>query len=465
MSIDPDRHPPTRRTLLKAGGALAAAGPTSLGLVPGATSAPQARGQAVDPQPQGDPDPASFVQKSQPLPAPRVVLPTDDLPPPRGPRLRVAAITTAYFRYSHADDIITRFIEGYAVVGRTHMPHVEVVGLEIEQRPETDIGRALAARYGIPLFDTPAAALTLGGEALAVDGVLLVAEHGDYPHNAKGQHLYPRRRLFGEIVEVFRRSGRSVPVYNDKHFAYDWADAEWMYGQSRALGFALMAGSSVPVAWRRPPLALRPGVVLDGALALGFGGLEVYGFHTLELLQSFVERRRGGEVGIRAVQCFEGAATWDAARRGRWRVDLLRTALGHVPRSPGGELPRELERADPEAVVFLVEYSDGFQAAAYLSRGLAAEFGFAAAVGGMAEPIGTWCELNKPQRDHFSFLCNHIEVMFRTRRPSYPVERTLLVTGALAALVDSHAEGGRRVETPHLAALGYTPAPERTYPR
>ena len=242
---------------------------------------------------------ASFVLKSQTLPEPRVILPTDALPPPRGPKLRIAAITTAYFKYSHADDIITKFIEGYAILGRTHQPHASVVSLAIEQFPASDIGRGLAARYGIPIFDTPAAALGLGGPGgtLAVDGVILVGEHGEYPFNAKGQELYPRCRLFEEIIKVFRRSGRSVPVYNDKHFSYDWPSAAWMYDQSRALGFPMMAGSSVPVAWRRPPLALRPGIVLEGALALGFGGLEVYGFHTLELLQAFVERRRGGEVG------------------------------------------------------------------------------------------------------------------------------------------------------------------------
>jgi hypothetical protein len=124
----------------------------------------------------------------------------------------------------------------------------------------------------------------------------------------------------------------------------------------------------------------------------------------------------------------------------------------------------ELRRLDPNAVVFLIEYSDGFRAAAYVSRGLVEEFAFAAAVRGRSEPVGTWCELNKPQRDHFSFLCNHIEVMFRTGRSSYPVERTYLVTGALAALIDSHVEGGRRLATPHLSELGYTPAPDWTEP-
>jgi hypothetical protein len=457
----------TRRRILRAGAAIALAGRAGLD-ARSTQAAPEqdtARDRADENEGAGETG-ASFLLKSQSLPEPRVILPTDSLAPPRGRKLRIAAITTAYFRYSHADDIITKFIEGYAIVGRTHQPHAEVVSLAIEQFPSSDIGRGLAARYGIPLCDTPAAALGVNGrgDALAVDGVLLVGEHGDYPFNAKGQHLYPRRRLFEEIVKVFRRSGRSVPVYNDKHFSYDWPSALWMYDQSRSLGFPMMAGSSVPVAWRRPPLAFRPGIELEGALALGFSGLEVYGFHTLELLQTFVERRRGGEVGIRAVQCLEGRAAWEAGRQGAWRVDLVREALGRVPRLRSGDVPRDLESADPGAVVFLVEYSDGFAAAAYLSRGLAAEFGFAAAVRGRSEPVGTWCELNKPQRDHFSFLCNHIEVMFRTGRPSYPVERTLLVTGALAALVDSHAAGGRRIATPHLATLGYTPAPELTFP-
>jgi hypothetical protein len=443
------RRLPTRREVLRAAGAVAA----------GANLA--APGAAGTEEPERQSERGGSVLRSQALPMPRVVLPTDRLPAPEGPPKRLAAITTAYFKYSHADDIITKFIEGYAIAERIHQPHCRVVSLAIEQFPATDIGRGMAARYGIPLFDAPGKALTLGGDRLAVDGVLLVGEHGDYPHNAKGQQLYPRRRLFEEVVRVFRRSGRSVPVYNDKHFSYSWENARWMYDQSRALGFPMMAGSSVPVAWRLPPLALGAGVKLDGALALGFGGLEAYGFHTLELLQSFVERRAGGVTGIKAVQCLEGDAAWEAARAGRWQPELLQSALRRLP---GARVPEvsDLPRADPHAVVFLIEYADGFSAAAYVSRGLAAEFGFAARVRGAAEPVSTWCLLNKPQRDHFSFLCNHIEVMFRTGRPSYPVERTLVVTGALAALMDSHADGSKRIETPHLAGIRYTPAPEWT---
>src|SRR5262245_8256701 len=391
------------------------------------------------------------VLESPRMPEPKIDLPTDGAPR-QGPPKRIAAITTAYWKYSHADDIITKFIEGYAILGRVHQPHCRVVSLYVEQFPDTDIGRGMAARYKVPLHRTPGEALALGGQDLAVDGVLLIGEHGDYPDNEKGQKLYPRRRLFEEVVKVFRAAGKGVPVYNDKHLSYSWEDAKWMYGQGRELKFPMMAGSSVPVTWRRPPLELRAGAKLDGALAVGYGGIEVYGFHTLEALQVLAERRQGGETGVKAVQCVQGKAAWQAAQKGQWSRELLDAALAPVPTKNG-----RLEEADRNATVFLVEYADGLRGAAYLSPRHVAEFAAAVKPAG-AKPAGTWFYLPKPQRDHFSFLCNHIEKMFLTGKSSYPVERTLLTTGMLAFLMDSRHAGGRRLETPELGKVQYQPA-------
>jgi hypothetical protein len=271
-----------------------------------------------------------FVLKSQSLPQADVILPTDRLPPPLGKKKRIAAVTTAYFKSSHADDIITKFIEGYAVVGRIHLPHCEIVSLYVDQFSESDIARGMAARYGIPVMKTPAEALTLGGKELGVDGVLLIGEHGDYPTNEKGQKLYPRRRRFEEVVKVFRQSGRSAPVFNDKHLSYSWDNAEWMYQQAQELEFPMMAGSSVPVTWRIPPLSFRPGIPLDSAIVAGYGGFESYGFHCLEFLQTFVERRQGGETGVKAVQALEDAAALRAAQSGDWPAKLLPAAIAPV---------------------------------------------------------------------------------------------------------------------------------------
>lgn len=388
------------------------------------------------------------VLSSQSMPEPKVVFPTDGVPRDGKPK-RIAAITTAYWKYSHADDIITKFIEGYSIIGRIHEPHCRIVSMYIEQSPETDIGRGMAARYKIPLFKSPGETLTLGGKDLAVDGVLLIGEHGEYPDNEQGQKLYPRKRLFEEIVKVFRATGKSVPVYNDKHLSWSWPEAWWMYQQTKELDFPMMAGSSVPVAWRRPPLELRLGTKLDGAIGVGYGGIESYGFHTLESLQVFAERRQGGETGVKAVQSLRGEAAWEAARTGLWSRELLETAIAPVPLKRG-----KLEEADRDATVFLVEYADGLRGAGYVSARHVAEFAAAVKPAGH-QPAGTWCYLPKPQRDHFSFLSNHIERMFLTRKSSYPVERTLLTTGMLAYLMESRHQGGRRIETPELMKVRY----------
>lgn len=169
-------------------------------------------------------------------------------------RKRIAIVTTVYRKNSHADVIAGRLLGGYEFDGVVRKPQVDVVSMYTDQGPDNDMSRGLAAKYGFHIYPTVREALTLGGKNLAVDGVVFVGEHGDYPFNEKGQHLYPRYELYKQIMDVFRESGRSVPVYCDKFFSYDWQKAKWMYDQSHELKFPLMAGSSVPVSWRRPQL-------------------------------------------------------------------------------------------------------------------------------------------------------------------------------------------------------------------
>ena len=128
-----------------------------------------------------------------------------------------------------------------------------LASLYTDQVPESDISRELAVKYGVPIFPTIREALTLGGDSLAVDGVVLVGEHGTYPFNEKGQHMYPRRRFFEETVAVFKQSGRVVPVFNDEHLAWNWEDAKWMYDTASEMKIPFMAGSSMPVSPRIPP--------------------------------------------------------------------------------------------------------------------------------------------------------------------------------------------------------------------
>ena len=193
--------------------------------------------------------------------------------------LKVAAITTIYYAHSHADAIVTKFMKGTSTDEGFFPPEVELVSLYIDHVLENDIGVELAREHGVPVYPSIRRALHAGGLELRVDAVLLIGEHGDYPWNERGRHMYPRRYFFEQIAGVFAESGRSVPVYNDKHFAYDFQDALWMWNRARELEIPLMAGSCLPVAWRKPWLEYEKGTPVEEALSIGYSSAAAVATH------------------------------------------------------------------------------------------------------------------------------------------------------------------------------------------
>lgn len=374
----------------------------------------------------------------------------------KGPPKQIAAIATAFRYRSHAHGIVGRWLDGFDLDGMSDRPESQLVSVFIEQTPKNDIGRAMCDKHGVSVFPTIREALCRGGEKLAVDGVLLIGEHGTYPFDEQGRHLYPRRRFFEEIVAVFRNSGRAVPVFNDKHLAYTWPDAKWMYDQAVELQIPFMAGSSLPNAWRAPPVEFELGTKVDEALAVAYGGTESYGFHALEMLQCMVERRDGGETGIAAVQTLEGDAVWKAGEDRRWSRSLLEAALktGTQKTKPGAP-----EQNCKNPLVFLIEYKSGLRGAVLMLSGHTAENLFAARIAGRDEPVAVNFRLQDGfPSTHFKTLAQGIDRMFTSGKPSWPVERTLLTTGILDAALTSRFENQRRLETPHLA-MTYPPGP------
>lgn len=376
------------------------------------------------------------------------------------PAKRVAALVTEYRRHSHADVIVGKILEGYAYDGGER-PRMQLVSLYVDQFPQGDMSRALAQRYGFRIVERMEDALTLGGNDLAVDGVLVVGEHGNYPRNERGQILYPRRRMFEAAMNVMARTRKAVPIFNDKHLSVTWDDARWMYDRARQLGAPFMAGSSVPVCWRRPELRLPMNCELAEVVQVGYGPFEGYGFHALEGLQCMVERRRGGEVGVRSVQCLSGDAMWQAMDRGEFSRELLEAGMSRCPAHANGDVRRLTARNDG-AGVFLIEYRDGFKAACAMLNGWVHEgdggaFCFAGRLRGQERPVS--CQFYLQNLDpfgHFSYLVRAIDNMMTTNHPAYPVERTLLTTGILEAVMISRDEGGRKVDTP-LLDIRYRP--------
>src|SRR6266536_3314140 len=220
---------------------------------------------------------------------------------------KIAAIVTIYTHNSHADLIVSRLLQTDTLDGKGKESALKLASLYTDQKPEKDISRLLAASHRFRVSETIEDALTLGTGRLAVDGVLLIAEHGEYPKSAVGNTQYPKRRFWEETLKVFRASGRVVPVFIDKHLADNWTDAKFIYDTARELHVPLMAGSSLPVTWRRPSADVRPGARIREIVAITFHTTDAYGFHALEIAQALAEQRQGGETGIKAVQTVAGS--------------------------------------------------------------------------------------------------------------------------------------------------------------
>ncbi len=244
----------------------------------------------------------------------------------------VAAIVTQYCQNTHADMLVGRVLEGYNYDGQ-EKPRLRLASLFTDQVPENDWSRPLAKKHGVPVFDTIQDALTLGGDRLAVDGVLCILDGGDYGRNPIGLRRYPYRRFWGGIFEAFERTGRVVPVFHDSLLGSSWSEAAWSYEQLRRHMVPVLAGSVLPWTRREPPLTLPLDTKIKEVVAVAFGEPERHGFHALEMVQCMVERRRGGESGVSEVRCLTGREVW---KENDWSDELLEAALRQcrtVPRA------------------------------------------------------------------------------------------------------------------------------------
>jgi hypothetical protein len=375
------------------------------------------------------------------------------------PRPRVAAVFTQFTHRSHAHVILENFLAPYLFNGRRVDPPVDVVSFYADQTPQNDLSRQVAEAYGVSIYPTIEAALCLGGHELSVDAVLSIGEHGDYPLGELGQRQYPRKRFFDECAAVVRRAGRGVPLFNDKHLSYRWDWAQEMVDVARELKIPFMAGSSVPLAQRVPALHIDDAAAVEEAVAIHGGPLESYDFHGLEILQSLVEARRGGETGISRVEFLAGEDLWSAAREGRWSLELAHAAMqaetGDAPVDLA-QLAAEGEKGPVEPHGLVLTYKDGLRGTVLKLGQRSTRWNFACRLAGQQQPKalrfygGPW-----NNRNFFKALAHAIQHHFVHGQSPYPVERTLLVTGVLEAAMQSRHDG-RPIVTPHLE-WGYEP--------
>jgi hypothetical protein len=390
---------------------------------------------------------------------------------PQGARRKKLAIVTTEWRYlSHGWHMGDRFLVGYPIDGKWHRPGLEVVSAYVDQKPRGDLSGKRAEEFGFKVYPSIAEALRGGGDKLAVDAVLIIGEHGDYPLNEIGQKRYPRYEFFQKVVEVFRKDGRPVPVFNDKHLSWKWEWAKEMVETARKMDFPFLAGSSLPVTWRMPAVDLPYGAEVGETLCLAIGAVDSYDFHALEVIQCMAERRKGGETGVAALQALRGESVWKALEAASWadggwdrelfEACLCRSQTLAQPPTFSHRHPtvKQMRAWVKEPVAYRFEYRDGLKATMLLMNGLVGDFTFAARLKGRDEPLSTLFYLPpNPNVAYSAMLMSKVEQMFLTGKAPYPVERTLLTTGLVAAGMQSLADGQKRLETPHLAVKYQAP--------
>lgn len=397
--------------------------------------------------------------------------------PTPGQKRRLAVITTEWRFRSHAWHMAERFLVGYPHQGKWHRPPFDVVAAYVDQQPANDLSRARSKEFGFPIYPTIAEAIRCGGDKLAVDAVLIIGEHGNYPKNEFGQTPYPRYEFFKQVTDVYRKDGRTAPVFNDKHLSWKWDWAKEMVEISRELNFGFAAGSSLPGTWRMPSIDMPYDAEVEEIVCLAIGGLDSYDFHALEVIQCMAERRKGGETGVVAVQGLRGNAVWQAMSAGNWGAGgwdpalfeacLCRTQTLAQPEtfSDRHPTPEQIRAWVNDPIAYRIEYADGLKATMLLMNGLVGDFNFAARIKGQAEPLSTLFYLPPtPNVTYSAELMAKAEATFLTGKAPCPIERTLLTTGLVEAGVRSIGTGQKRLETPHLAVRYQVPR-ESTFAR
>ena len=409
--------------------------------------------------------------------------------PPSGKLIRLAVLGSVYRTGSALQQLADRFLVGYPVDGEWHTPAVKVVSLFIDGPirraeaaapefgaapavtpaprppggvdPDADLSAARAKEFGFHLSHNIPDALCCGGDKIAVDAVLTVVEQDRYPVNDRGQNLLPTYDFFEQCVQVFEAERHAVPYFNHRELSFSFMHAQRMIGTAQRLRFPLLAGSSMPVTWRLPDTDIPPGAPVQEAVMVGVGTLQDSGFDALEAMQSMLERRKGGESGVKAVQFLQGDDVWAAGAAKRWSSDLLSSALSRSDTPLGlsvldgrpqdlvasGVLPQLVR--DPAALC--IEYRDGTRATLLLLNGAIRDFNIAARVPGHRIVSTQFLMPPPPTHTDSALLAAQIERMYVSGAAPHPAERTLLTTGIAEALLQSRHRMNQVVETPHLA--------------
>jgi hypothetical protein len=424
--------------------------------------------------------------------------------------VRLAILGSVYRHGSNMQTIADRFLVGYPFEGDWYMPNVKVVSMYVDQairkadarptefdlamigagrpgarRPEaaanaeplgpmSDLSASRSQQFGFRLSRNIPDALRCGGDKIAVDAVLTIIEQDDYPVDDKGRILLPNYDFFQQCAQVFEAEGHSVPYFNHKQLSFSFSEAQSMVKTAEKLKFPLLAGSSMPVTWRLPDTDIPLGAHVQEAVMVGVGDFNGMDFDALDAMQSMLERRKGGETGVKAVQLLEGDDVWVARAANRWSNDLLSSALSRSDtplgltvldgRTQDLAAPGVLEQLVKNPIAYCIEYNDGTKATLLMLSGALRDYNISARVEGHGLVSTQFFMTPPPNQTYSACLASKINEMYQTKTAPYSVQRTLLTSGMLEACLNSRHRLNQRLETPQLA-ISYKPPAESQYMR
>lgn len=368
----------------------------------------------------------------------------------------IAMVATACTPNSHADVLLRRWVEPAVVDVQVGWPgpRTRMASLAVWQKGDQDLSGELCRVHGIRECDTVESALTLGTPDLAVDAVMIVGEHGEFPNNALGQKLYPRKEMLDQVLAVFDRTGKQVPIFFDKHFSWNVHFARAMYAGLESRRVPWFGGSSISLCPFLPEPGDLRGEEFQEVVVTTWNALEAYLFHALEVLEAVVEQRAGGETGIDSIVAWRDVAAWQAMDRGEFSADLLEAALRSVAGETWASFQEWGARRDHPLEIFQLRYKDGLKATIVRLDGIIRKWAFGARVQGRETPVAAAARAGTLAEGlpHFSRLARRIEDFFLTGESPVPGSRLYLTTLACAYCMQALAQPGIPLRNLNLVA-------------
>jgi hypothetical protein len=264
-----------------------------------------------------------------------------------------------------------------------------------------------------------------------------------------------------ELVEIALRGvprGCACFVYGG--LSWTLSEAKKLANVASTQKLSLIAGTTLPVTWRLPEVDVAAGARLKEALIVVQGASPAAELDGLEGLLPVIQRRRGGESGVRRIRLLEGTDLWQAGHDGVWSWALLASALSRSD-SPQGDSVKDGRTQDLVGLGlvqtlarqprgWVMEHFDGLRSTVLVLDGVVADYNFAVQTRDGPVISAQIYRPPAPAQHHFSRLAEVIESFFVRGKQPWPIERNVLISGLLESFGKNSANGGSPLETPAL---------------